>query len=451
MVSSPDPRPALPSRRDVLRWTLLVGAAAPALSACGGFSTSGASGGGGGGGLTFLSTQFTPVEEAERFRAVLKGAASGKVSYVTSDAGQLSTQVTSQVASGKVKVDLLGGLHGDLAPLADGKLEDLSDLVEELSGNGYPEDFLTLAKAGTDSTWYVPWAQATYLVAVNKSALEHLPSGADVEALTYDQYLDWAIAARKANGGKAQFGLPAGPESLLHRFIQGYLYPSFTGAQVTAFRSEEAVTMWEYLKDLWANTLAASANVDFLQEPLASGEVTVGWDHVARLVEAPKESPDDWLMVPAPAGPKGRGYMAVLTGLAIPKGAPDVAASKELIRQLSTEKTQIELLRQNAFFPTVDAQIPSDLPPAIQLEADAVTKQASASDALLALPPVGLGEQDGAMSKVFRDAFTSIVLDGDDIRKTLDTQASNMQAILDQVGVPCWAPDPATGDTCKVG
>jgi multiple sugar transport system substrate-binding protein len=448
-MAAHDPRPLPPSRRDVLRWGLTLGAAAPVLSACGGFSTSG--GGGGGGGLTMLSTQFVPVEEAERFRKILGTAYDGKASYVPVDAGQFATQVKSQVSSGNVKASVLGGLHGDLAPLADGQLEDLSDLVDELSANGYPEDFLTLAKAGTDTAWYVPWAQATYVVAVNKSALEHLPSGADVESLTYDQYLDWAIAARKANGGKAVFGLPAGPESLLHRFIQGYLYPSFTGAQVTAFRSDEAVTMWEYLKELWANTLAASANVDFMQEPLATGEVTVGWDHVARLVEAPKDSPDDWVMVPAPAGPKGRGYMAVLTGLAIPKGAPDADRAKELIKALSTEKTQIEVLRQNAFFPTVDAQIPSDLPPAIKLEADAVSKQAESSDAILALPPVGLGEQDGAMSKVFRDAFTSIVLDGEDIRKTLDTQASNMQAILDQAGVPCWAPDPAGEGTCQVG
>jgi len=450
MAATSDPRPLPPSRRDVLRWGLGLGAVAPLVSACGGFSTSG--GGGGTGGVTFLSTQFVPVEEAERFRGILRDTYKGKASYVTADAGQFSTQVKSQVRSGNVKVDLLGGLHGDLAPLAkDDQLEDVGDLVQDLSANNYPEDFLTLAKAGTDTTWYVPWAQATYVVAVNKSALEYLPSGADVEALTYDQFLDWAIAARQANGGKAQFGLPAGPESLLHRFLQGYLYPSFTGGQVTTFRSDAAVTMWEYLKELWANVLAASANVDFMQEPLASGEVTVGWDHVARLVEAPKESPDDWLMVPAPAGPEGRGYMAVLTGLAIPKGAPDADQARELIRALSQKDTQIEVLRQNAFFPTVDTEIPSDLPPAIQLEADAVRKQAAAPDAILALPPVGLGEQDGAMSKVFRDAFTSIVLDGADIRKTLDTQAANMQAILDQVAVPCWAPDPVGEGTCQVG
>jgi multiple sugar transport system substrate-binding protein len=438
-----------PSRRDVLRWGVGLGVAAPLLSACSGVSTSGS---GGEGSLTFLSAQFTPVEEAERVRGILKKAYSGNVSYTTGDASQVASQIRSQVSSKNVQVNLFGGLHGDLASLADGNLEDLSDLMSELGDKGYSKDFLDLAKAGTDKTWYIPWAQATYVVAVNKSATEHLPSGVDVNALTYDNYLDWAIAARKAAGGKPQFGLPGGPKGLLHRFLQGYLYPSFTGALVTAFRGPDAVTMWQYLKELWANTVPASTNFDFMQEPLGSGQVTVAWDHVARLVDAPKAKPDQWMMVPAPSGPKGLGYMAVLVGLGIPKGAPDVDKTKDLIKALSQPDTQIELLRQNAFFPTVKAEIPTDLSPAIRLEADAVKQQQAAAKAIVSLPPVGLGKRDGEMSKIFRDAFTAIVLNGADIQKTLDAQAKNMQTILDETKVSCWAPDPVRpGETCSVG
>ncbi|SCL34648.1 carbohydrate ABC transporter substrate-binding protein, CUT1 family [Micromonospora rhizosphaerae] len=443
------PASAQLSRRDVLRWGLALGAAAPLLSACGGVSTSG---GGGDGALTFLSTQFTPVEEAERVRGILKDAYPGRVSYVVGDSSQAGTQVRSQVSSGDVRINLLGGLHGDFTPLAGDNLEDLSDLMRELSDKGYSSNLQELAKAGTDRTWYIPWAQATYLLAVKKSALEHLPSGADVKALTYDQYLDWAIAARRANGGKAQFGLPAGPKGLLHRFLQGHLYPSYTGALVTAFRSDDAVTMWKYLKELWANTTPASTNFDFMQEPLAAGQVTVAWDHAARLVGAPQAAPDDWMMVPAPAGPKGRGYMTVVLGLGIPKGAPHADKAKDVIKALSQPKTQIELLRQNAFFPTVKAEIPADLPPAIRLEADAVRAQQEAPNGILSLPPVGLGKRDGEMSKIFRDAFTAIVLEGADVRRTLDSQAKNMKTILDEVKVPCWAPDPVVpGQTCAVG
>jgi multiple sugar transport system substrate-binding protein len=437
-----------PSRRDLLRWGVGLGVAPAVLSACG-LSTSGT---GGAGSLNFLSSQFTAVQEAERVRDILKKAYPGAVSYSTGDSSQIDTQIRTQVSSKNVRINVLGGLHGNLATLADGNLEDLSGLMAELNDKGYTKDVLNLTKAGTDKTWYIPWAQATYVVAVNKAALEHLPSGADVNALTYDNYLDWAIAARKAAGGKPQFGLPGGPNGLMYRFLQGYLYPSFTAAQVTKFRSPEAVTMWQYMKDLWANTTPASTNFDFMQEPLASGQVTVAWDHVARLVDAPKAKPDEWMMVPAPSGPKGLGYMAVLVGLAIPKGAADIDKSKDLIKALSKPDIQIELLRQNAFFPTVRADIPTDLSPAIRLEADAVAKQQRAANAIVSLPPVGLGQHDGEMGKVYRDAFTAIVLNGADIQKTLDAQAKIMQTILDETNVPCWAPDPARpGEKCTVG
>jgi multiple sugar transport system substrate-binding protein len=439
---------ARPSRRALLRWGLAAGAAAPVLTACGGVSTSGA----GGSGVTFLSTQFTPVDESRNLRVILKKAYPHGVRLVIGDSSQLGTQIRSQAASGTMKIDVIAGLHGDFSALGEKYLEDLSGLMGDLGGRGYAPDLLDLSELGTGKTWYIPWCQATYLVAAKKPALEHLPSGANVNALTYDQYLDWAIAARKANHGKPVFGLPAGPQGLLHRFIQGHLYPSYTGGMVTTFRGDEAVTMWQYLKDLWANTVPSSTNYDFMQEPLASGEVSVAWDHVARLVDAPKDAPDEWVMVPSPAGPKGRGYMSVVLGLGIPKGAKHADDAKDVLRALSKPAIQIDLLRQNSFFPTVKATIPSDLPPAVHLESDAVRAQAAAKDGILSLPPVGLGQRDGEMSKIFRDAFTSIVLDGSDIRKTLDSQAKNMQAILDEVKVPCWAPDPVhAGKICTVG
>jgi multiple sugar transport system substrate-binding protein len=451
-VGSPTTTPI--SRRDVLRWAVGLGVAAPVipvLSACGGFSTSGG-GGGEAGDLTFISTQFTPVEEAERFRQILGSAyKDARVNFVPTESGQVVTQITSQVQANRVSVHLVGGLHGDLATLGPNLLEDLTGLARDLSGAGYPDEFSTLGKLGTDKTYYIPWAQATYVLAVHKDALAWLPSGVDVNNLSYDQYLAWAKAARQANGGRAVFGFPGGPRGLLHRFLQGYLYPAFTGGQVTTFRSAEAVPAWQYMQELWANCVAASANYEFMQEPLAAGEVKVAWDHVARLVQAPKDQPDRWLMAPAPRGPKGRAYMAILTGLGIPKGAPDQDRTKALIKALSQPATQIEVLRQNAFFPTVKAEPPADLPPAVKLEAQAVRQTQDSADALLALPPVGLGAKEGQVTKVFRDAFTAIVLQKQDIKRTLDTQGPILQQLIDEAKAACWAPDPKSDGACKVG
>ncbi|MEV4238370.1 ABC transporter substrate-binding protein [Nocardia sp. NPDC050408] len=412
-------------------------------AACTGIATTGS------GGMLFLSTQFRPADEAERFRNLLGKTAPG-VSYVTIEESPFASQVRSQVGAGSTQVGLLGGLHGDIAPLADGYLEDLTGLLSDLGNRGWPAAYLQLARAGTDRTWYIPWATASYVLAAHADALQHLPSGVDATALTYDQFLDWAIAARRANGNRPMLGLPAGPKGLLHRFTQGYLLPSFTAGQITTFRSAEAVTAWQYFRELWANCAQSSTNYDFMQEPLASGEVRMAWDHVVRLVHAPEHDPQDWRMLPAPWGKHGLGYMAVVAGLAIPKRSTDAELAQRTISALTKPEAQIELLRSNGFFPSVDTIIPDDLPPAVELEADAVHRQQQAPGAILSLPPVGLGQREGEVSKVFKDSFRSIVLDGADIRATLDQQARVLQGILDELKVPCWAPDPVA-DVCGVG
>jgi multiple sugar transport system substrate-binding protein len=142
--------------------------------------------------------------------------------------------------------------------------------------------------------------------------------------------------------------------------------------------------------------------------------------------------------------------MAVIAGLAIPAGSSDPELAQRTIDTLTRPETQLRLLRSNGFFPAVDTAIPSDLPPAIQLEADAVRRQQQAPGAILSLPPAELGQREGEVSKVFKDSFRSIVLDGADIRSTLDQQARVLQNILDDVKAPCWAPDPAA-DLCRVG
>jgi multiple sugar transport system substrate-binding protein len=429
------------SRRALLQAAL----AAPVLAACSGVSTSGT---GGAGSVNFLSTQFTPVEERQRFEKILaEKVTSSKVGYNPVDNSTFATTLRTQVEAGKVQVNLVGGLHGDLAPLGD-KLMDLDDLAGSLTDRGFAADLTELAKLGGSTAKYIPWMQATYVLAVNKKALQWLPSGVDVQKLTYDQFLSWLTAAKTGNGGKPVFGIGAGPKGLYHRFFQGFLLPSFTGGQITTFRSAEAVTAWEYMKELWAQTAPASTNYDFMQEPLQRGEVLVGFDHVARLASAPKDKPGDWLMVPAPTGPKGQGYMLVIAGLGIPKGAPDADKAKEVIRTLTTPPVQTEVLRQNAFFPVVKGDLPGDLPPAIGLEAAAVAAQQSASNAIVSLPPVGLGSKDGEVSQIFKNCFKEICLDGKPVKAVLDAQAVKLNAILDEAKVACWKPDPA-GSPCR--
>ena len=396
--------------------------------------------------LLFWSTQARPVEEAQAMREQVLSGFGQEVDYQPQDPGPYITRLQAELEAGEGTIDVLGGLHGDFASVGDG-LADLSDV--DLGGAKISDTFMEVAKLGGDGQKYIPWMQATYVMAANKKALEHLPEGADVNALTYDQLIAWAAALGEATGSP-KFGIPAGPKGLKHRFIQGYLYPSFTDSMVTKFRSAEAEAMWNTVKELWAHTNPASTNYAFMQEPLLSEEVWVAFDHTARLAEAFNQRPNDFIAFPAPAGPTGRGFMPVVAGVAVPTTAPDMASSKELISYMMKPETQIATLKATNFFPVIDVELPDDLPAAVQISGTAIAAQSGSSDANPGLLPIGLGELSGKFSQVYTDTFERIVLAGQDVRAVLDEQAEALKAIMDEAGAPCWAPDEPSDGVCPV-
>jgi multiple sugar transport system substrate-binding protein len=352
--------------------------------------------------------------------------------------------------AGKRTISLAGALHGELSSLVTtGNLDGIDDVAAKLADRGIPSGLMDLGKLGTPHQLYVPWMQATYIMVAKKEALASLPAGADVNALTYEQLAAWAKALTQKTG-KRLVGFPAGPKGLMPRFFQGYLYPSFTGGVVTPFRSAEAEAMWGAFKDLWQYVNPNSTSYDFMQEPLLGGEVWIAFDHIARVKEALVQAPDDFVAFPAPAGLKGRGYMPVVAGLAIPKDAPSRAGAAALIEHLTKAETQVKTAAEVGFFPVVKAELPADLAPGLKLIAGAVAKTQDAKDALVALLPVGLGDKGGEFNKIFTDTFQRIVLRNEAPRSVLDSQAEALKAIMAATKAPCWAPDKPSTGACPV-
>src|SRR5690606_35031928 len=124
-------------------------------------------------------------------------------------------------------------------------------------------------------------------------------------------------------------------------------------------------------------------------------------------------------------------HMPARAGLAIPTAAPNMDGARALIDYLTQPETQLTTLREVAFFPAVEVEMPDDLEAGIQMEADAIAATTQDEFAITSLLPVGLGEQNGAYNKVFRDTFTAIAVDGADIPSTLEEQAQNLQAVFD--------------------
>ena len=395
--------------------------------------------------VLFWSTQARPIEEAQAMRDKVLSGFSDTVDYQPNEDGPWQTRLQAELQAGSGTIGVLGALHGDFSAMDPENLVDLDDLGVSSSS----ETFNNLARLGTDHLQYVPWMQASYIMAANKEALQYLPEGADIDALTYDQLIEWAANVHEATG-EPKFGFPAGPKGLKHRFFQGYLYPSYTNGVVRTFASDEAVTAWEKFHELWSHTNPASTNFSFMQEQLLSGDAWIVFDHTSRLAQAFNERPDDFVAFPAPAGPAGRGFMPVLAGVAIPKTAPDMDASKALIEYLLSPETQIATLRATSFFPVVDVELPDDLPPAVQAAGSAVAKMSASSDANPGLLPAGLGEKGGDFSRVYVDTFERIILGGQDIRAVLDDQKGRLSAIMEETGAPCWAPDAPSEGACPV-
>ncbi|MDO8358645.1 MAG: ABC transporter substrate-binding protein [Devosia sp.] len=396
--------------------------------------------------VLFWSSQAAPVEETQKMREQVLKNFSGGVDFQPQEPGPFITRIEAERDAGSGTIGVVGALHGDLSTYAD-NWADLSDV--DLAGINVSPAFLALGKLGTGEQKYLPWMQATYVMAANKQALQYLPEGADINALTYDQVIAWAKATAEATGGP-KFGFPAGPKGLKHRFFQGFLLPAYTGSEVTKFRSAEAEQAWNKFKELWQYTNPASTNYDFMQEPLLTGDVWIAFDHIARLGEAFNQKPDDFVAFPAPAGPKGRAFMPVLAGLAVPKGAPDVAKAKELVKYMMQPEQQVATLLATNFFPTTDAALPADLTKSAQALGPAVTAMTSAPDALPALLPVGLGDKGGQFSQIYTDTFERIVLAGQPVRQVLDEQAATLRQLMIDANAKCWLPDAPSEGACPV-
>jgi multiple sugar transport system substrate-binding protein len=346
-------------------------------------------------------------------------------------------------AQGKVHATI--ALDGELAPVNQlGGLQDVDDMLKRLGASReFSAAAVSLGKLGGTTQRFVPLMTNTFQMVANKQALKFLPAGANINALTFTQLRDWAKAMKDATG-EAKLGFPAGPKGLMHRFFQGSLYPSYTGGVVRSFANADAQKMWAEFKDLWQYANPRSTAYGFMEEPLKTGEVWVAFDHTARLLPALNDKPNDFVTFPAPSAAKGRGFMPVIVGIAVPKNSPDRAAAERAIDHLTKPATQAAILREVGFFPVVKADL-GTLSPGVQLAADGMNKTFAAADGRASLLPTGLGDKNGEFNKAFIDTFQRIVLRGEDIKAVLAEQGKALDQLMKDANAPCWAPDASSG------
>ncbi|HDI74886.1 MAG TPA: carbohydrate ABC transporter substrate-binding protein, partial [Thermoprotei archaeon] len=339
--------------------------------------------------ILWASTQLCPTKERAFVEGELlpafKEEKGIEVEFVPISYEDLATRMEAEMKAKKVTISVVAELHGGLDLFASKQyLEDLTKFGA-LSGRTFPEILEKYSKIHGIKA-YIPWLTATYVMVVNKKAFQYLPEGLTEQDViegtdkwTYDALLEWAKKLQEETGSP-KLGFPVAPKGLFHRFLHGYLYPSYTGAQVKNFASDDAVRMWNYLKELWQYVNPSSTTWDAMAEPLLKEEVWIAWDHTARIKDAIVQKPDQFVVVPVPRGPKGRGFILVVVGLAIPKNAPNKEAAWKLIEYLTRPEVQVKILEKVGFFPSTNEAVGKIPSGSLKIMATGVNKQVSSKD-----------------------------------------------------------------------
>ena len=392
--------------------------------------------------VNFGSTQMMPVAERTFLLNQLSSFAKSSgisVELISFEQPDLLSRLEAEHKTNRITINLVGDLQANLYTYAaENLLMDLSNI--KIPNVTYLKTFEKLSYYKGEKI-FIPWIQATYAMVINKKAFDYLPIGLtkdDVingtENWTYDALIEWAKKLMKETK-TPQLGFPMGPGGLWHRFLHGYIYPSYTGFQAAKFDSIEARSMWRVLKELFKYVHPASTTWDSMDQPLLRDEVMIAWDHTARLKQAIMERPNDFIVTPVPRGNKGRGYILVLAGLSIPEGSKNVEEIVKTIEFLTSPQTQVAILQNIGFFPVIkeaETAIPEG---ALRIIAQGVIKQSSTPDSIVSAIP-GLGSKGGEFVETYRNAFTRIVLYGEPTDEVLPPLAKKLKNIFSEAGIP---------------
>jgi len=390
--------------------------------------------------VMWLSTQFRLPKERSFVQEVLnkfKQETEIDADFSPLFYKDMSTILEDEMRSEKVTIDLISALHEGLYRF--NSKEWLMDLnrMPGLNGRTFQMVFKRYEMIHGRRV-YIPWMSTTYLMVINKKAFDHLPAGLakdDVikgtEKWSYDALLNWAKNLKESTGSP-KLGFPVGPDGLFYRFLHGYIYPSYTGAQVKNFDSTEAIKMWSYLKELWGCTNPSSMTWNSMNEPLLREEIWVGWNHSIRVKNVITN--DKFVFAPAPRGPKGRGYILVVSGLSIPKLAPNKNGAWRLIDYLTRPETQSKVFENVGFLPTVKEAYDKLPEGPSKILGEGVATQFSALDAIVVMIP-SIAAEGGEFNDIYMEAWRRIVLENEDPERVVKETASKLRRLLKESGI----------------
>jgi multiple sugar transport system substrate-binding protein len=384
--------------------------------------------------LAFASRLFSPPREQEfLINEIIKPFEEEHgvtVNFQILDDDTLFDRATVQVETDHITTDIIAAHNGKMPDWLDaGYVEDLTDIIAGWDDRHFSETFSTDTNRD-GRQYFIPVGADVYLLLANEKAMPYLPDGADIDALTWEQYAQWAIdmAAGEGEGKVCITGIPS--KSWVYQFGGSAL--SY-GAGFPDINSPEAAEAWQIWADIGAGDgfVPTVLNVDSCVDPMMREEAWLTVFHNARAGQVYSSNETQFTLAPAPSGPTGIGSIAGVSGYAIPIGAPNRELAIAFLEYITRPDIQVKLAKgTGGFIPPVDEARDYLGDEAI----DEVINKAVLvlNNGVVSGVPGYLYQDWGAVKEVFDNVFKDMVLNGDGTvdQAVLDAAEDQLNALL---------------------
>jgi multiple sugar transport system substrate-binding protein len=373
--------------------------------------------------LVLDSEMFSPPAEQEFFineiLAPFEEETGISVNFTIVAGADMFDRITVQQETDHVTTDVILAFNGRFPWYTDaGFVAPLDTSGDTFAGRTILPAFD--ATSTVDGTrYFAPISADVYLTVANNQALDYLPDGADIDSLTYEQYVAWAVAVAEGEGeGKVCItGIPQ--KMFIYQFgtsaLAYGLNPAGEGApEFPDLNSEASAASWNN----WAAIGAADGfvptilSIDNCTDPLMREEAWLSVTHNARVGQVYASNETQFTVGPAPSGPSGVGTIAGAHGLGIVAGTANEEGALLLVEYLTRPDVQVKMNKGTGGFVPVVAE-------AIDYLGDDPTDEIIRK-ALIVLNegvpsylPVADFQDWGAVKQLFDDVFVDVILGGD--------------------------------------
>lgn len=245
----------------------------------------------------------------------------------------IQDMMEAQKASEAWTSDVIITHSGDMTKyISNGYVQSLNSVLEGMD--------ITILPAFNDSTsadgetYYIPISADVYLVIASNKALPYLPEGVDLNAITWEQYKDWAIAIAEGEG-TAKTAMPAMPvKSMVYEI--GGIGLSY-GAGFAEINSEPMKQVWGLVGEMIAAKAIVETSFSYGDpvDLMKAEEAWLSFAHMGPVGQVYASAPAQFTIAPAPAGPVGNGSIAGAWGMGITAGTEKLEAAQAFIEYMA--------------------------------------------------------------------------------------------------------------------